>query len=61
MKAFVVIVLIGVGVYLLYLATQVQWANFAPLCLADGLCFDAYAAGGGLIMMLFAAIAWKVD
>jgi hypothetical protein len=56
-KAFIVLLLLGIGGYLLYLSTSVRWTNFAPICVAKTTCFDGYALAGGVVAIALALFA----
>jgi hypothetical protein len=56
-KVFVVLLLLGIGGYLLYLSTSVRWANFPPLCVSGVGCLDGYALAGGAVSLVLALLA----
>jgi hypothetical protein len=58
-KTFLVLLLLGIGGYLLYLSASVRWATFPPLCVSGLGCFDGYALGGAFITLVLALLTMR--
>jgi hypothetical protein len=56
-KALILLLLLGIGGYLLYLSTSVRWATFPRVCVSSIGCFDGYALAGGLVAIVLALFA----
>jgi hypothetical protein len=61
MKIFIVLLLTGIGAYLLYLSTSVRWTSFPAICISGSTCFDGYALGLGALSLVLAAMATRTE